>query len=127
MITVMLSFKLILDENKNLYYFEKYVFREKSQKKYKEYMLTSLTSLIKTNVVFINREGIKNYFKLYGGNSIATYEKSYIRYIVDKDEFVLTYQFEDGILKKDEYTYDVISGLITYTYKNSIYESGRII
>lgn len=127
MMIVMLGFKLVIAEKERLNYFEKYVLNVKSQKKYKEYMLTFLTASIKTNIGSIDKEKIKNNFKLYGENLIASYEKSYIRYNAVKDCFVLTYQYEDGILKSDEYTYDVINQLIMYTYKNSIYESGRII
>ena len=124
---VMLCFKLIINEKENLYYFQKYVLAQKSNKKYKEYMLTFLTEFIQTNLASINKEEIKNYFKLYGEKSIASYEKSYIIYSVDKDCFILTYQYEDGILKKDQYSYEVINQLIKYTYKSSIYESGRLI
>ena len=127
MLIVMLGFKLIIDEKENLYYFQKYVLNEKNNKKYTEYMLTFLTEFIKTKLVPMNKEGIKDCFKLYGDKSIASYEKSYIRYSVNKDSFIVTYQYSDGVLKKDEYDYEVIDGLIKYIYKNSIYESGRII
>lgn len=127
MIIVMIGFKIIIDEKENTYYLEKYVFSEKKDKKYKEYMLTFLTEFIKTNLIYTNKEDIKNYFKLYGERQIACYEKSYISYSLDKDSFILTYQYEESILKRDQYSYEVIGELIKYTYKSSIYESGRLI
>ena len=123
----MISFKLLINEKENSYYFQKYVLTEKNDKKYKEYMLTFLTEFIETKLVSINKDEIRNYFKLYGEKSIASYEKSYIKYSINKDCFTLIYQFEEGILKKDEYNYYVINELIKYTYKSSTYESGRLI
>lgn len=123
----MLSFKIIINQKENLHYFQKYILTEKNDKKYKEYMLTFLTEFIKTKSIPISKDLIRNYFKLYGEKSIASYEKSYITYNINKNCFTLIYQFEDGILKKDEYNYYVINELIEYTYKNSIYESGRLL
>ena len=126
MLIVMLGFKLIIDEKESLYYFEKYVLKEKSDKKYKEYSLTKISTLITAHVTPINREAIKNYFSVNSENPIVAYERSYIKYNKDKDSLVLTYEYKEGFLKRDEYAYDVVNGLITYTYKNSVYESGRI-
>lgn len=124
---VLIGFKLIIDQKANLYTFEKYVLNEKKDKKYKEYMLTSLNDFIKAKLVSINKEEIKNYFTLYGDKSIAIYENSNIRYSLEKDRFILTYQYEEGILKKDEYNYEVINELVKYTFKNSIFENGRLL
>ncbi|MBC8062298.1 MAG: hypothetical protein H7Y18_16740 [Clostridiaceae bacterium] len=127
MMIVMLGLKLIIDEKEHLNYFEKYVLEEKHDKKYKEYLLTYTTEFIRVNLISINREDIKNYFKIFGESLIASYEKSYIRYSIDSDCFILIYQYEDGILKKDKYNYEVVDEMINYTYTSSIYESGRII
>jgi len=102
MLIVMLGFKLIIDEKE-------------------------ISTLITAHVTPINREAIKNYFSVNSENPIVAYERSYIKYNKDKDSLVLTYEYKEGFLKRDEYAYDVVNGLITYTYKNSVYESGRII
>jgi hypothetical protein len=126
MMVIMLSFRSLINKKENTVYFEKYVLTEKDDKKYKEFMLTFLNEFIKTNVISIDKDGIKNYFRVYGEKVIASYEKSNIKYSLDKDSFILTYQYEDGILKKDQYNYEVINGFIKYTYRSSTYESGKL-
>jgi len=127
MLIVMLGFKLIIDEKESLYYFEKYVLKEKSEKKYIEYSLATINTTITSHVTPISKETIKNYFTINSQNPIVRYEKSYIKYNLVNDSFILTYEYKQGFLKRNEYDYDVINGVTIFTYKNSVYESGSVI
>jgi len=126
MMIVMLSFKLIIDEKEDIHYLEKYVLREKLDKKYKEYLLASLSGIIKANSVPISNEGIINYFRSLDGTEIAHFNKSYVTYSLLLDSFIITYEFEAGSLQSDEYSYVVTNNIIKYTFKNSTYESGSV-
>ena len=131
MLIVMLSFKLIIEEKESIDYLEKYVLREKLDKKYKEYLLGCINEIIKTSSVPLNNEGIKNYFRTYGVTKIASFEKSYINYSLatyslETDIFTITYEFEVGSLKSDEYSYQVTNNIIRYTFKNSTYRNGSV-
>ena len=126
MIAVALSFKIIVDEKKNLYNFESYILKENTAGKYKEYNLTYLTEYIISNVSPLEKTEICNYFNEYGEKNIYSFEHSYIKYNKQKDCFSLMYYYGDNVIKEDDYKYDVVNSNIKYTYFYSTYINGRI-
>jgi hypothetical protein len=124
-LVVMLGMKILLDESENLKFFHKYVSVEKNEKKYKEYLLTYLGEYINKNIAQLSNDSIKDYFKLNSDTAISSFEKSYIKYNVSQDCFILIYKYENDVLKEDQYKYNVINNLLKYTYIGSIYVKER--
>lgn len=92
--------------------------------KYKEYLLTELDENIYGNVMNITEEEIKKYLTSTDSFSL-TYDQCSVKYIKDKNYFLVQYYINNKFYKEEFYQYKVngnsiIYGCIDYSYTKGV-------
>lgn len=117
-------YKMEFLKRENSIKMKKNILKVDKLQKYREYLLTELDENIYGNVNNITEEEIKNYLSSADGFSLI-YDQCCIKYVKDKNYFLVQYYINNKFYKEEFYQYKVndssiIYGCIDYSYTKGV-------